>query len=203
MYLALGQLRKVNNFSIWDWRTKHLLWGIKMWAEVETLEQMRTAVNILYKYIGKTVQGNEIRAEARGISKGLEGRVQSLSWVHTELHFMYSLLTAVLSSPTCIYVHLEKLASEESWDFDLSINLFLFCFILLLMSHRQGLLPVTYVNSVQIRTFSISLHKNSYAGIPITECPFVYPWSSVKANCWVSATRVFRKAIGFLLPRPV
>lgn len=68
-------------------------------------------------------------------------------------------------------MHLEKLASEESWNFDLSINLFLVCFVLLLMSHRQGLLPVTYVDCVQIRAFSILLHKNSYAGI--TEYPFV------------------------------
>lgn len=78
---------------------------------------------------------------ARASSQG--GRAQCLGWLHTELHLTCSSWTAVLYSPICVCVHLEKLASEESWNF--SINLFLFGFVLLLMSHRQGLLSVAYV----------------------------------------------------------
>lgn len=55
-------------------------------------------------------------------------------------------------------------------------------------------------DTVQIRTFPISLYKNFYTGI--IEYPFVYPWSYVKPNFSVSATRVSRKGIGSLPPRP-
>lgn len=69
----------------------------------------------------RTTQG-----QSQEDQQGWEGRVQSWSCAHPELHLMYSLLTAALYPPTCIYV--EKLASEESRNSDLSINLVLFCF---------------------------------------------------------------------------